>query len=460
MDRPFDKWYFRYLPMAVILVHAYMAWAFAEERIMNTDCSLQFFSSLNDRSFFFQESRYGVFPTQIPLVLGIHLQLPMKWLVVIYSLSFPLLYGTIVWIAQVVLRSMEAALATAATVFTGWAATFFHCTTETHLLLAASALLYGTYQAFGREAHGPKRWGVPLLVALWCLTIHPNALFTVGFVTGLAWINGLVSFRAALPPLALATTYTLAAMGLAEKGSYDANQYETLMNGLDHIRHIADLGAVWFLKEWVGGQYLVPLVMWAMVVLVSRHWRLAGYVTLCIAGFVLITILTFPNGDSLAMMEKSYMPALFMIVLTFCTMLPRIRYRCLPWVIVCAGVIHSVYDIGVASQRYSERLAIMRSLLEGPGRETPKMALLKEPFIHTFLVENNWALSLDAMVMSRCMGPTAKTIFMDDKADRVIKEMSGDASFLYTTWDPSGMELKNPYYFNLPAGPYVLVHGY
>ena len=68
----------------------------------------------------------------------------------IYSLSFPLVYGVIVWLNQRVLHSLEAALATAASLLIGWATTFFHCTTETCLLLAASALLYGTYQAFGR----------------------------------------------------------------------------------------------------------------------------------------------------------------------------------------------------------------------------------------------------------------------------------------------------------------------
>jgi len=150
MNRSPHHWSLPYLPAALVLVHACLALMFAQERIMNTDCSLQFFSSVNERTFFFQESRYGMFPTQVPLVLGIHLQLPMQWLVVIYSLSFPLVYGVIVWLNQRVLHSLEAALATAASLLIGWATTFFHCTTETCLLLAASALLYGTYQAFGR----------------------------------------------------------------------------------------------------------------------------------------------------------------------------------------------------------------------------------------------------------------------------------------------------------------------
>lgn len=434
-----------------------MALVFANERIMNTDCSLQFFSSVNDRTFFFQESRYGVFPTQVPLILGVHMQLPMQWLVVIYSLSFPLVYGIMLWVVQHTLRSMTAALALAATLIIGWSSTFFHCTTETHLLLAASALLYATYEAFGQEAKHPARRAAPYLVVIWCLSIHPNALFTVGFVTGLAWINGRVTLRSGLISLAIAAAYTLAAMGMAERGSYDANQYQTLLNGLGRIAHIGDLGAVWFLKEWIGGQYLVPAIMAGVVIVFSGNWRSAGFMTVCVCVFLLITILTFPHGDSLAMMEKSYMPALFMIMLAFFTMLPKVRYPGLAIAFVCIGTVHALYNIQVAGLPYSQRLDTMRALLDGPGRHTPKMAIRKTPFEGTPMVENNWALSMDALIMSRCSGPSARTIFMDDEAERVLAEMPVDAQFLYTSWDPYGKVLKNRTYFNLPDGRYTLV---
>lgn len=444
--------------MVLLLAHACLALVFAQERIMNTDCSLQFFSSVNESTFFFQESRYGVFPTQVPLILGIHLHLPMHWLVSIYSLSFPLLYGIMLWVIQSRLRSMAASLALATTLIIGWASTFFHCTTETHLLLAASALLYATYEAFGNEVKYPVRRAAPLMVVLWCLTIHPNALFTVGFVTGLAWINGLVTLRSGLASLGIASAYTLAAMGMAEKGSYDANQYQTLLNGLDRITHLEDLGAVWFLKEWIGGQYLIPAIMAGAVIVFSRDRWSVLYLTICVSGFVLITILTFPNGDSPAMMEKSYMPALFMIILTFCTMLPKMRFPGMAAVLVCVGAIHSVCNIQEAGIPYAKRLDMIRALLDGPGADTPKMAILKAPFEGTPLVENNWALSLDALIMSRCTGPTARTIYMDDEAVRVLAEMPPGAQFLYTTWDPYSKVLKDRAYFELPDERYTLVH--
>lgn len=452
-----DHWIFRYLPWAILLTHAWLALTFAQERILNTDCSYQLFSSVNDRSFFFQESRYGMLPTQIPVVLGILLQWPMKWLVIIYSVSFPLVYGLIIWLNQRVLHAPEAALAKAATLMLGWGSTFFHCTTETHLLLAASVLLYGTYQAFGRDTSSLVHQAVPLMVSLWCLSIHPNALFTVGFVAVLAWLRGLASARTLLPAVGLVVAYTLAAMLMAEKGSYDADKYQTLLGGLGRIPHITDLAAVWFLKEWVGGQYLVPLIMAGVVIIFGRSWRVAAFMTVSVLVFVLITILTFPDGDSLAMMEKSYLPALFMIVLAFCTALPRMRFRRMAIVLVCVGAIHSVYTIQEAGLPYSRRLEIMRALIDGPGGHTAKMIIRETPYKDTPLVLNNWALSMDAMIMSRCMGPIARTIFMDDAPDRWLVERGGNFPFLYTSWNPNGMQIENRAYFNLPDEPYALV---
>lgn len=457
MSRTLNRPAFRYLPLVLWLVHACLAIVFAKDRIMNTDCSLQFFSSVNDRSFFFQESRYGMLPTQVPLVLGILLQLPIKWLVVIYSLSFPLIYGLIIWINQHVFGSLEAALAAAATLLIGWGSTFFHCTTETHLLLAASALLYGSYQALG--AHGETLpWRLlPFAIALWCLSIHPNALFTIGFVTGLAWLNGSIKLGTGLIPLGLAAVYTLAAMLMAKEGSYDANQYDTLLGGLDRIAHIQDLAAVWFLLEWIGGQYLGAVIMAALVILLGRNWKLTAFMVVCVTGFTLITILTFPDGDSLAMMEKSYLPALFMIILTFCTVLARFRFPAPAAALLFGGAVFSIFTIHEASRPYSQRLAMIGTLLDGPGRQYPKMAVRKAPFEGTVMLENNWALSLDALIMSGYKGHPAQTLFMDDNADQVIAETPKGVRFLYTNWAPYGMTLKNRAYFDLPDGPYALV---
>jgi hypothetical protein len=95
----------------LILIYSIFCLHFAFERMLNTDNSFQLFQIINTKNFFFQERRFGVFPTQIPLLIATYLKLPLKWLIYIYSLSFPLLYFCIIYINSQILKCKEAALA-------------------------------------------------------------------------------------------------------------------------------------------------------------------------------------------------------------------------------------------------------------------------------------------------------------------------------------------------------------
>ena len=48
------------------IVYLTFSLVYSYERILNTDCSYQLFNIINNKTFFFQEYRYGVFLSQIP----------------------------------------------------------------------------------------------------------------------------------------------------------------------------------------------------------------------------------------------------------------------------------------------------------------------------------------------------------------------------------------------------------
>lgn len=462
---PMGKWFRRSgegLPTGgviatLLLVYGTLAFVFSEERMLNTDCSYQLFSSVNDKGFFFQEGRVGVWPTQLLLVLGIHLGLPMKMLVVAYSMSFPLLYGAIALVNLRVFRCPEAALTTMAALIIGSASTFFHATTETHQLLAASSLLYGAWHAYGNRRTPTWTGILPFIIIGWCMTIHPNALFTVFFVTGLALLYKLLPWRSGFLAVFLALAYTGISMLAKDEGSYDSAQYAHLAGSLGQLADLDGLASMWFLKEWLSGQYHGVLLLGSLVVVFNGRPLVSLFSAVSILGFVVVTLLTFHAGDSLAMMEKSFMPALFMAILPFCVMVQRARFRSALLVVLLACTCHSMFFLMRASRSYSDRLSIIADLLHTHGPSPAKIIIAKSAWEGSPLDADNWALSLDALIMSRCMGPTAMTIFMTDEADRVLAEMPADAEFLYTSWNPYGMILKNRKYFNLPLEPYVRV---
>ena len=115
---------------------------FPLERMLNTDCSYQLFNCINNETFFFQEYRYGVVLTQIPLLLGVFMKLPMLVLIMIYSLTFPIIYLIIALVCDKIFGCKSAALCCIISLISGVAFSFFHSTTETHLLIVLSCLLY------------------------------------------------------------------------------------------------------------------------------------------------------------------------------------------------------------------------------------------------------------------------------------------------------------------------------
>ncbi len=121
------------------------------------------------------------------IFLGILLKAPVLALIHLYSISFPLVYITVLLVNHMVFKSKEAALATILSLIIGSGATFFHATTETHLLVALGCLLFGAITARGLFKNRTTLYAVWAAIVIWSLFVHPNAVFTLFFVCGFSF---------------------------------------------------------------------------------------------------------------------------------------------------------------------------------------------------------------------------------------------------------------------------------
>lgn len=71
---------------------------FYKERMLMADAPWVLYNIINKRSFFIQEHRYGSFITQLVPLLGCLLYLPIKWLMISYSVTFNLFYFLAAWL--------------------------------------------------------------------------------------------------------------------------------------------------------------------------------------------------------------------------------------------------------------------------------------------------------------------------------------------------------------------------
>ncbi|MBX2981869.1 MAG: hypothetical protein KF843_04315 [Flavobacteriales bacterium] len=448
--------FFHLLALAYVLFSIHYAVA----RMLNTDCSYQLFTSINTKDFFFQEGRFGMFPTQIPLVLGVWLEVPMLLLVHLYSISFSLLYVLVLLVNQFVFNSREAALATILALVIGSGATFFHATTETHLLVVLGCLLYGAMASRERLGGRMVVYGVWGMILLWSLFVHPNALFITFFVCGLFFLQKRLSWREFAVMILACFVFLVLKSALAPADSYDTKQYARLADWRNNIHGFFGLWPIQFIEGRLWNQYLGVLVLFTLAALFYRKRLAVLFTFVSVIGFLVITILTFPDGDSDAMMEKSFAPAIFMVVLLFSQFYYRATLR---WPLTLLVLLLSAYSFSFIvknGEPYQKRLVGLRCILDTAGREHPKLFADNKDMKEDPYRYNSWATSLDALMLSRCMGEEAMTLFLTDKVQDLKTDTVDTHTFLYLPWLPHGMELQNTHYFNLPPVPYHrLQHG-
>ena len=296
-----------------LLVYIVLAALFSQERLLNSDCSLQLYRSINDGSFFFQEGRYGMFITQVPMLVGVRLHWPMKTLIWLYSLGLACTYGACVIIAQHVFKSPAAALAIMLSLIVGVGDSFFHATTETHLLLAMSGLLFASMEWMAGCTRRARAYPVVGILTLWCLFTHPNALFTVGFVVMLAISSKYLRWREGSWVLLLCGIYFGSRLCFMPESSYDGQQFRSLMGSGRYLSGFWQLFPVWFIRQYLENEYVAVV---AILLVLMVFYRPLPKLLLVIASatvFWFLTILTFHEGGGEAMMEKSFMPGIFML---------------------------------------------------------------------------------------------------------------------------------------------------
>jgi hypothetical protein len=428
---------------------------YAFERMLNMDSSLQLFQIINYKNFFFQENRFGVWLTQLPLLFSIYIHLPIKFLVYIYSISFPLEYLLIIWVNYKVFKSREAALATILSLIFGVAFTFYHSITETHQLLALSCLLYGLLQSKERFIKAYIFYIALILLLIWCLFTHPNAVFTISFVVGLAFLQKKISRFDLLLSIFLSLVFIAVKIYLTHKDSYDSKQYDQLLNFKETLPHFFSLYSFRFLYTKLSTIYLAGSFVVIMVLIKYKRFNELLFCTICFLIFTVLTILTFSNGDCDAIMEKSFMPGFFMFILLYCILLYQAKNKFIYYIIALLLSFSSFINIVNAGKPHTQRLNLLSEIMKKMDKQTPKLIVSYSDFDET-LKFNHWATSLDVLIFSLCKSDTAKTIFYIDNKYTYAADTTNPNLFLYLPWNPRGIKTFNTVYFNLPNRSYKL----
>lgn len=162
---------------AVLLV---LSVVLAQERVLFVDSAAQLFEMIQRGTFVIYDHRYTMAVTQLLPLLGIKLGLPMPVLVILYSLSAPLLGYLAFLLLAYRVKDLPLALFLLLPLLC-IRHTFFHAISETFSLMIYATLLLALLRH--RKNTILHAVGV-VLCSVACIFMHPIGMFFVLFLLG------------------------------------------------------------------------------------------------------------------------------------------------------------------------------------------------------------------------------------------------------------------------------------
>jgi hypothetical protein len=426
---------------------------------------MYFFQIINTETFIFPENRFGVILSQIPVLMGIWIGLGLKSLVFIYSLSFPVLYCAIAWLCIRVFNVKEAGLMIALLLVSGVGFSFFHPVTETYQAMVYAVLVYSVLTSGNTTLMNKGFYFVSLILAVGlCILSHPIALFLIVYVALIAHVNKSASAKQILPLILVCVLIGLLRISFASSGSYDSKQYYQLLHPSDAISNFIQLQPLRFLAVKSISTYLSVVVMLGFSLFQLKTSTNSGrrkiklILTFSLAGaafLTLISLLTFSKGDSDMMLEKAFLPAVFMVTFGFVSILkgaenPLRNVALLPLLIGIIGFSRIIY-VGFGM---TERLAILKEVARN-NQDHPKLIAAYSDFKSPAIQFYHWATSIDVLILSTCECKNPVTLFLTKSKGSFVADMHDNQLFLCVDYWPYWRTSQlNGHYFRLADCPY------
>jgi hypothetical protein len=443
------------IPVSFIILGLYLFLSgyFAFERILNTDNSYYFFNIVNNQSFWVAEHRYGVLPSQIPLLFLTFLKAPITILIYVYSITFALEYTVLALCCYYCLGVKEVALAIALVLITGIAYSFFHPVTETYHSLLYALLLYAVLVS--KKFTSKNIFYYPLIAAASLLSLlsHPVGGVIVGFVTLFALVSKQIRPFPFIFLFAITVLATFIKVLFVSPESYDHQQYQNLFTFFNTGGEWPALYPFTFFISRLTSTYFsfgLILPVFVIICLQAKEYQVLLISLFCSLVFGIMSIFTFSKGDLDMMMEKTFMPSLFMIILPFSYLCSKQFFwsqaRIQIVLIIC--LVMGFRQILSASSIVSKRLEVLESIAALP---LPSKLIANYSDFNNALIFNNWNTGIDSYIIAGSKQHKAFTLFLTDHKESFEFDSTDTRLFLGTPFAPFwNKPLLNKTYFNLP----------
>ena len=444
----------------------FLAVVYADVRVLFTDAAYQVFYDINHPGVLINDSRYSMFLTQILPWLAVHLHLPLKTIIVVYSLSFILVGYACFFITAYTMRQPKAAVAMLF-VFFAIGGTFFHCISESFQLMFYAPMLFA-WMCVDAPHAGARRFAYYLILALLVALnffIYPMSTFYVLFAVGFRLLKeGRPKVDvSALVTAAILLLYIVLYWIIGPSGhdsqfvpSYDVITYS--------IGHFFSLGSFQTFLVLFPRLYFVPTLLLVVLAIfyIRRHqwWKLAFVVAYCVL-FVIAASIIYQTGDSRIARERYFMPLFFFVAIPFLVdlfpCLSRMQER-ITFIIFMLLLAYSFGRILHYAHRFQPRLQAIEQVSFMARQQGQHKILVIRSLAEDVFPDDAWDLSLSSMLLTAQQGPeNTVTIYKEEDgfnpADTALYH-NPDVYLAVPWWKQWNVADLNPRYFALPRQGY------
>ncbi|GJM31610.1 MAG: hypothetical protein DHS20C18_06110 [Saprospiraceae bacterium] len=436
-----------------------LAGLFYQERTLFIDIAYQTFLMINEGTIQVQVYRFGAAIVQALPLLAIKLELPLRVVLLLYSISFPLVYLLFYWVIVRVLRNDYLGLSL---VFVFTLITFDGFYWATSELQQGLAFLLVTY-AFVRRYPALDRWWqwaflLPAMVAI--VFYHPLVFIPFYFLWGYYWLSDKSTRH--LPYFALAALMAVALLVKSKVGAnwYDDSKYDLFYHNWTtwSSNLLAMPSNRAFLKNCLYYWYGFPLLFLVITIyyLRIRQWWKPLWITFFCLGYIFLVNISSPEATYQFYAEVNYMPLVIFVAVPFLhDLAPKLKPGIWQGLLV-AYLLLRLGTITWHHQPYSDRLAWLRTQLDkGRTEQTTNRYMMPATPELTQRLGMTWGVAYETLLLSSLDGPeNTQTLVVLPDPDRYKKQLAEEHWFISELIEYPVEEIDGGYY-RLGLGRYV-----
>ncbi|MES2701882.1 MAG: hypothetical protein V4649_04540 [Bacteroidota bacterium] len=454
--------------MAVLLVGSVVCY---HER-MFADTAFIGFSIINNQEFAIQHGRNGAFISQLIPMLGAKLHLPLKALLIGYSVGFNLFFFAVAAVLVYAYRQYKLAILMALYYVLFITHSYYWACTEVSLAIAWMFLLLGTLLYFGKRKIHPAITLVPFVLLAYCtisthlITLIPTAFLWLYFILDKdEWPYSLkqsILFTAVLAAVVAVRSLSTAASHHPYENSivHDVTHFS-----IADIIHTFSSPVVTTFFNRVATIYwpAIPVFIAGIIALFRQGKKLlAVYSIVAVLGYIVIMGLAYGNLDNNVLLfhiEAEWASLAVIAAAPFVTaFLPAINARMAVVALSLLFVVRFLY-IGNACSLFHWRVTFEQKVLaEMRKKGISKMAIVETAELREKLMLT-WALPEETMLLSAEAGEMPqRTFFLVNPDDKDALQTAADPKMFKSAFGPIDKRGLNATYFAIDTTtPYKVV---